>query len=155
MSRWIASAGGLGFAPAAPGTVGSAAALVAGALLLRAGGLPLLLAAALLATLGGWWATRRAVTDPNADPGWVVIDEVAGQWTAMLAVPALPPPAQWPWLLAAFALFRLFDIAKPGPVGWADRQGGAWGIMADDVIAGAGAALLLLLARLGLPALWG
>jgi phosphatidylglycerophosphatase A len=54
-------------------------------------------------------------------------------------------------VLLAFLLFRLFDIAKPGPVGWADRQHGARGVMLDDVIAGALAAVLVLLARAILP----
>ena len=146
MSRMVASAGGAGFVPVAPGTFGSLLAVLFGTGLLGLGWWVLACAAA-AATVGGWWAVRQAVTDPGADPGWVVVDEVAGQWIAMLAVPSLG----WPWLLAAFALFRLFDITKPGPVGWADRQtgrwGGAWGIMADDVLAGASAAVVLLLAR--------
>jgi phosphatidylglycerophosphatase A len=107
-------------------------------------GVPLLLAppgtlavAALLVSLLGLWAIRAAEVD--GDPGWVVIDEVAGQWVALLGL-ARPTPLG---LLAAFALFRLFDIVKPGPVGWADRQGGAGGIMADDLIAGAIAAGIL------------
>ena len=57
---------------------------------------------------------------------------------------APPPPLG---LLLAFALFRLFDITKPGPIGWADRQPGALGIMLDDVLAGLLAALLLYAAR--------
>ena len=80
-------------------------------------------------------------------PGWIVIDEVAGQMLALLAVPR----ASGPWLLAAFALFRLFDIAKPGPVGWADRHGGVAGIMADDLLAGAASGLVLLVASLAWP----
>jgi phosphatidylglycerophosphatase A len=66
----------------------------------------------------------------------------------------LPRPA-WPGLLAAFLLFRLFDIFKPGPVGWADRRHGAVGVMADDVIAGAIAAVILSLVRLWWPHLLG
>ena len=143
----VASGAGLGFAPWAPGTVASAAAVMFGAGLLGVGGIWALAAGALVATLGGWWAVRAAVADPNDDPGWVVIDEVAGQWIALLAIPSF----RWPWFLAAFALFRLLDVAKPGPVGWADRQGGAWGVMADDVLAGAGAAVVLLLARIVWP----
>jgi phosphatidylglycerophosphatase A len=144
----IASGFGAGYAPAAPGTAGSLLALLVGALLMLGSpaALPL---AALAATFGGIWAIRAAHVD--GDPGWVVIDEVAGQWIAMLA---LPRPA-WPGLLAAFALFRLLDITKPGPVGWADRKGGAIGVMADDVIAGAIAAVVLSLVRLWWPQLLG
>ena len=105
----------------------------------------LLAAAALAATLGGIWAigAGRAQCEPGGDPGWVVIDEIAGQWITLLA---LPRPAAW-WLLAAFLLFRVLDIAKPGPVGWADRRAGPVWVMADDVIAGAIGAALLLAAR--------
>ncbi len=135
MSRAIASFGGVGFAPRAPGTAGSAAAVLVGALMML-GPVWLLPAGAAVATLGGWFAVGRAVPDRDADPGWVVIDEVAGQWIAMLGLGGV---LSWPGLVVAFVLFRLLDIAKPGPIGWADRQGGAFGIMADDVLAGAGA----------------
>jgi phosphatidylglycerophosphatase A len=91
----------------------------------------------LAATFGGYRAVRRAGIE--GDPGWVVIDEFAGQWITLLAL-ARPTV---PGLIAAFLLFRIFDITKLGPVGWADRQHGAFGIMADDVIAGIIAAALL------------
>ena len=144
LPRLIAAGFGTGHAPWAPGTVASAAAVLAGALLLAVSPLALALAA-LAATIGGFVAVERAmVTD---DPGWVVIDEIAGQWIALLA---LPRPTL-PGLAAAFVLFRLFDITKPGPIGWADRRHGTFGIMADDVIAGAFTALILVLARLLWP----
>ncbi len=65
------------------------------------------------------------------DPGFVVIDEVAGQWTALLFA-----PADWRYALMAFVLFRLFDIAKPFPVRRLERLPGGWGIVFDDVAAG-------------------
>lgn len=136
LARLILSGLGTGFAPIAPGTVASVAAALAGYGL----GLfsPWLLAGAALAAIAaGFWALSR--TPVADDPGWVVIDEVAGQWIALLGAGASPVLA-----LAAFGLFRLFDILKPGPVGWADRQDGAFGLMADDLIAGALAALILL-----------
>ncbi len=138
LAREIASGFGLGRAPAAPGTVASLAAVAAGARLGRA--LPL---AALAATVGGTLAVRR-LPEVALDPGWVVVDEIAGQWIAMLGLGRRPSPAG---LSLAFALFRGLDIAKPGPVGWADRKRGALGVMGDDVIAGAIAAVLLRLAR--------
>jgi phosphatidylglycerophosphatase A len=147
-ARFIASGFGAGYAPVAPGTAGSLVALLLGALLMLASPVALPVAA-LAATIGGVWAIRAARVD--GDPGWVVIDEVAGQWIAMLP---LPRPA-WPGLLAAFLLFRLFDITKPGPVGWADRRHGAVGVMADDVIAGAIAAVILSFFRLWWPHLLG
>jgi phosphatidylglycerophosphatase A len=147
-ARLIAAGLGAGYSPWAPGTAGSLLALVLGALLMAASpwALPV---AAVAATLGGLWAIRAARVD--GDPGWVVIDEVAGQWIAMLGLVRVA----WPGLLAAFVLFRLLDIAKPGPVGWADRQHGAFGIMADDVIAGAIAGAVLLALNLVWPALLG
>jgi phosphatidylglycerophosphatase A len=105
--------------------------------------------AALLVSLLGLWAIRAARVE--GDPGWVVIDEIAGQFVALLGLtrPTIVG------LAAAFALFRLFDIVKPGPVGWADRQDGAAGIMADDLIAGAIAAGVLWAARQRWPGVWG
>jgi phosphatidylglycerophosphatase A len=144
LARFIAAGFGTGYAPMAPGTVASAAAVLTGAGLLQLS--PLALAvAALSATIGGTIAVRRA--DVEGDPGWVVIDEFAGQWIALLAL-ARPTVLG---LIAAFVLFRLFDITKLGPVSWADRQHGAFGIMADDVIAGIGAAIVLFLLRLLRP----
>jgi phosphatidylglycerophosphatase A len=144
LARFIAAGFGTGYAPAAAGTVASFAAVLAGAPLLAVSP-ALLAAAALLATFGGTVAVRQAGV--KGDPGWVVIDEIAGQWIAMLAL-ARPSLAG---LSAAFLLFRLFDITKLGPVGWADRRHGAFAIMADDVIAGLIAAITLILLRLLRP----
>ena len=146
VARWIASGLGSGHAPRAPGTAGSLVALGIGAAVLAWS--PWALAgAAVLASIGGVWAVRAARIE--GDPGWVVIDEFAGPWIALLA---LPRPS-WLGLAVAFALFRLLDITKPGPVGWADRQHGAVGVMADDVIAGALAAGLVLGLRWAAPTL--
>ena len=135
--RLIASAGGIGFFPWAPGTAGSVAALLLGGLVLRFAGHAGLALAAAAAALGGIWAIR--VARAKDDPGWVVIDEFAGQWITLLGLGHL----SWGGAAAAFALFRLLDITKPGPIGWADRMNSAFGIMADDVIAGGiGAAIL-------------
>ncbi len=78
------------------------------------------------------------------DPGWIVIDEIAGQMLALLGLHRLSLVG----VASAFLLFRLFDIGKPGPIGWADRQGGSAGIMADDLLAGAASACLLVLGQL-------
>jgi len=139
-----------GRSPVAPGTVGSAvAALLAPWLFLP---LPLgwRVAALLVVFCGGAWAAGRAARVlGRCDPGSVVIDEVAGQWTAMLPFAALSPLG----VLAAFVLFRVFDILKPGPVGASESwfEGGP-GIMIDDVVAGVcAAAVLAVLSWLGLP----
>lgn len=135
-ARLIAAGLGTGFAPIAAGTVASAAATVTGGALMLVS--PLALAgAALLAVVGGYLAIKRAGIE--GDPKWVVIDEFAGQWITLLALPQPDVPA----LLLAFVLFRILDVTKLGPIGWADRQHGAFGIMADDVIAGFIGALLL------------
>ena len=129
---------GVGLLPKAPGTYASLAALPCAWLIQNHGGTAgLALAAAVLAA-GGWWAAAIFVRhDRSADPPEVVVDEVVGQWLALIAAPA----AWWGYALA-FALFRLFDIAKPWPVSWAERAfPGASGIMLDDVAAGAYAAL--------------
>jgi phosphatidylglycerophosphatase A len=144
LARFIAAGFGSGYAPFAAGTVASAAAVLVGAGLLQLS--PWVVAlAALLATFGGYQAVKRAAIE--GDPGWVVIDEFAGQWITLLAL-ARPTISG---LVAAFVLFRIFDITKLGPVGWADRRHGSFGIMADDVIAGIIAALILALIRLTRP----
>lgn len=144
--RLVATMGGIGLLRPAPGSWGSAIVLPIALL-----GPAWCLTLALLLTLLGLWAIDRLLaTDRQADPGWVVIDEGAGQLLALAALP--PTPTGW-GILLAFLLFRLFDVLKPGPVGWADRQHGPFGIMLDDVMAGAMAAALLLLLRLTWPEL--
>lgn len=141
--RAIASLGGIGFLRPAPGTWGSLAVLP---LALLPAWVSLL--AALVFTALGSWALPR-LPEAKADPGWIVVDEAAGQSLALSVALALG--MGWLGVALAFALFRIFDITKPGPVGWADRQEGAFGVMADDVIAGAMAGLVLvLLAFMGL-----
>lgn len=103
-----------------------------------------MLAASAICALVGWWAAsvyvRRTGID---DPKEVVIDEVAGQWLVLAAVP--PEPL---FIAAGFAVFRLFDIWKPWPVSLADRNvGGGLGVMLDDLLAALyGAAVLALFA---------
>jgi len=104
--------------------------------------------------VGVWAAEAMTRNRENMDPSEFVLDEVAGQFIALWAIsyPAwahdIAITALWPGWIAAFVLFRLFDIWKPGPVGWADRQKGATGVMMDDIIAG-------ILAAIGVAALAG
>ncbi len=146
LARFVAAGFGTGYVPLAAGTVASAVAVITGAGLMLLAPWALALAAA-LATFGGYLAIRHASVE--GDPGWVTIDEFAGQWITLLAL-ARPTLSG---LLAAFVLFRVFDITKLGPIGWADRRHGAFGIMADDVIAGLIAAVILLLTGMLFPAL--
>jgi len=138
LSRLVAAGFGLGYAPLAPGTVASLAAAIAGARVPR----DRLAALAAIAAIGGWMAVRR-VPEGDADPGWIVVDELAGQWLALLGT----PPESTLGAVAAFGLFRVLDAGKIGPVGWADRRGGMAGVMLDDILAGAIAAGLLAAAR--------
>ena len=148
MTRLIATFLYVGVLRPAPGTWGSLAALPVGLLLMVLGG-PLLLIVATLALFGiGWWATGVETRASGVeDPSEIVVDEVVGQWVALwpLAIGAANVGASytalWPGWVAAFALFRLFDITKWGPVGWADRRGDPLGVMLDDVIAGVLAAI--------------
>ncbi|HET7100692.1 MAG TPA: phosphatidylglycerophosphatase A [Terriglobia bacterium] len=135
---WVATVAGAGYFPVAPGTVGSAVAVVLVAALdaiplTYAGHVALLaLLVALIFFPGVWAAGQSEKFFGRTDPGHVVIDEVAGQMVAFLLV----PHASWKLLLAGFVLFRLFDVTKPFPAGRAERLPGGWGIMLDDVVAG-------------------
>jgi len=136
---WIASGFGSGFSPRAPGTVGTAAALLPW-LWLRMLPLPFYALAVLIAFAIGVWASSWVVRRSGVqDPQVVVWDEFVGVWIALVAA-----PTGWIWMLAGFALFRLFDIWKPWPVSWADEKiGGGLGVMLDDVFAGVYALVVL------------
>ncbi len=159
MSRIIASFFLIGHLRPAPGTWGSAVALLLGMVILRYLGFPALVLATFGVTAAGFWACQAELKDrPGDDPGEIVIDEVAGQWLALLFPAAgffLSPMGQaalqksggwmpWPAWLVPFALFRLFDIWKPWLVGRADRRGDAPGVMIDDLWAGLFAGLCTL-----------
>lgn len=139
LAMLVATWFGCGLLPRAPGTWGSLAALGCAALLVALGGTILLVTALLvLLPLGTWAAGRYADGRGIKDPGAVVVDEVSGQWLALLVLP-LEPVAY----LLAFALFRLFDIFKLWPASWIERNmSGATAIMADDLVAGLYAAAL-------------
>ncbi len=155
LTRLIATVGGVGLMRPAPGTWGSAVAIVTGLAIDRWLGFPTLVAATFAVTALGFWAVAAEVAGAeDKDPGEIVIDEIAGQWIALL----FPAAAfwqrgldnwaleAWPGWLAAFLFFRLFDIWKPGPIGRADRRGDAPGVMLDDLWAGLFAGLSVLVA---------
>lgn len=144
-ARWVALGFGAGLSPLAPGTVGTLWAWLSFLVLdrwLTAPGWALLIAASLL--LGQWACTRTAQALEVADPGAIVWDEIVAFWLVLWLV---MPGGFWAQA-AAFALFRYFDAAKPGPVRWADRlfklqpgQAIGWrqgfGILFDDLVAAA------------------
>jgi phosphatidylglycerophosphatase A len=142
---WIASGFGSGLSPFASGTVGSAVALLPW-LALRELSWPLHAFALVAAFAIGVWASDIVVRKLRIeDPGVIVWDEFVGQWIAL--TPLLVWPRGWPWILAGFVLFRAFDVLKPWPASWADRNvKGGFGAMLDDAFAGAYAALALALA---------
>ena len=138
VSTWF----GCGYAPAAPGTAGSSAAMAIGIGLHEFAGFAwwhFLFLSAVIFAPSVWAATRTARAVGRKDPGIVVVDEVIGQWIALAGA----HPFNWKSYALAFALFRLFDIWKPPPVRQLEALPEGLGIVADDVLAGCYAALLL------------
>lgn len=148
MSKIIATFFYAGHMRPAPGTWGSLAALPIAWVIITYSGIYGLIFASIIAYALGLWATKvETAGQDNHDPSEIVIDEVVGQWIALFPIAGivtsrgLDALALWPGWIAAFALFRLFDITKPWLVGWADKRDDATGVMLDDVIAGAFAAV--------------
>jgi phosphatidylglycerophosphatase A len=140
----IATWFGCGYSPVGPGTAGSLAALAIAYLLTQSlGWRPFYFALLALAVLpiGIWSAGVTARESKMRDPGIVVIDEVLGQWITLASASSL----NWKSWLAAFCLFRLFDIWKPQPVRLMETLPSGLGIVADDVMAGLYGALVLFL----------
>ncbi|MGB1872129.1 MAG: phosphatidylglycerophosphatase A [Candidatus Puniceispirillaceae bacterium] len=135
----LATLGPVGRFRPAPGSWGSAAAVLVAAGLVQLGGWALEIAALIVCVLGVRAADIYDRETGSKDASDIVIDEVAGQWITLLVV-----PFDWRWWIAAFVAFRLFDILKPGPVRLAERLPGGYGVMADDIVAGALAAACLL-----------
>ena len=129
----------------APGTMGSLATLPLVALVYPLGGCALFIAT-LISYLIGIKATKHILaTSTNKDPGFVVIDETAGQLTTFLFIVSFAPLSLLN-LLLGFALFRLFDIVKIWPCSYFDKKVvGAFGVMTDDIFAGIYAGTVLLL----------
>ena len=142
---WInlATLGPVGRIRPAPGTWGSAAALLPAAALALGGNWLLEVGVVIACIIGVKAADIYETHSGKKDASEVVIDELAGQWIALLVI-----PFDWRWWLTAFLLFRLFDIAKPGPVKMAERLPGGIGVMADDVVAGVLVATLLVVVQL-------
>ncbi|MBX3487831.1 phosphatidylglycerophosphatase A [Parvibaculum sp.] len=123
---------GAGLIRPAPGTWGSLAAMPFAFVIVYLLGAPALALAAFAAFAAGIWAAERyCAASGTEDASEVVIDEVAAVWLVLAALPM--SPVNW---LAGFALFRLFDIWKPWPIGAVERRfKGGFGVMADDVVA--------------------
>ena len=137
LATWFGS----GFLLPAPGTWGSLAAIPIGLLILWLGNPSTLLISTLFIFILGLWCTRRFQRETQThDSKIIVIDEVAGQW-----IPLMFCGLNFFSIVAAFALFRFFDILKPFPISWLDEKlDDEWGVMLDDVIAGTFAAMSLI-----------
>lgn len=148
LAKILATYFGLGLSPKAPGTVGSLGTVPVAAGIAYFYGTAGILAFAGIVFFIGVWATHQLIKNQeNKDPSMVVIDEVAGQSLSFALVGNLLMGSweNWYLYLIGFALFRLFDIVKMGPVKWADTKiKNAWGVMLDDVFAGCLAAAFLL-----------
>jgi len=137
----VATVGGVGFVPVGPGTAASLLVVpvvpwLAALHLREPGGFVAIVAVTIAVAI--WGAGRAERVLGRHDDGCVVIDEVAGMVVGTACIPPTWPAA---WLL--FAAFRVFDIAKPPPIGTLDRRvGGGFGVVADDLIAGLYAGIL-------------
>jgi phosphatidylglycerophosphatase A len=147
---WLATWFGCGYFPVGPGTAGSLGAMALAWVLIDLQGwsrIHLALLTALLAGPAIWAAGEAARIKGLKDPGFVVVDEAVGQWITLLGVSRF----SWKSWLAAFVLFRRLDIWKPWPARRLEALPSGTGIVADDAMAGAyGAAVLLLLGWWGL-----
>ena len=129
LAKIIGSAFGSGYSPVAPGTVGSLVAIVA-IWLLPAMSLSTLIVTCFIFFAIGVWAATICEKDWGHDAHRIVWDEVVGM---MISIAALPK--QWAIYIAAFCLFRFFDIVKPFPANVSQRLPKGWGVMVDDIIA--------------------
>lgn len=142
--KLIATSFGAGFSPVAPGTMGALFGVAVWYLLFA-----LLDYATLMWTLSGLivaftvlgvWSSSVSERYWGEDPSRVVMDETVGEWIALLVVPA---SGHWGYVLAAFVLFRFFDIVKPLGVRSMEKLKGGYGIMADDILSGIYAAIVI------------
>lgn len=139
-ATWVATWFGCGLMRPAPGTWGTLGALPFGLILLALGGkIALLIGIIAVIPLGLWASDKFEKMTGTHDNSMIVIDEVAGLWITLLATTFTPIS-----ILLAFVLFRFFDILKPWPIRWLDRNlKGAAGVMLDDIAAGKFAAICL------------
>jgi phosphatidylglycerophosphatase A len=136
----IATAGGAGFVPIAPGTAGSAIGVLVYLATMHWPAVWQILLVAAVSSIGIAAATRAATLLGRKDPGQVVIDEVAGQLVTLLLTGVGTPGA-----VAGFLLFRVLDVLKPWPARRFEALPGGVGIMADDLMAGVYGNLILLI----------
>lgn len=150
LARIISTGLGVGYFPLAPGTMGSLAILIAYWICPELNGMQLAMIIVGLSVLGIYSATitenemkSKLGKERGNDPGIIVIDEIVGMLIALL----LQPKTTF-FLISAFILFRIFDIAKPYPARKMEKLRGGWGIVLDDVVAGIYANIVIQIGRL-------
>ena len=143
LASLLATFFGIGRIPFASGTFASAAALPFGILLVLSGWQVLTAAIIVVVGIGVWSCGVHAAKLGVSDPSECVLDEVAGQWIALVPVALYARAYDWVPYAIAFFLFRLFDVLKFWPMSAAEGLPGGYGVMADDVLAGLFAAALL------------
>ena len=144
LNKFISTFFYIGFLRPAPGTWGSIAGIILAFILLITTDFFFFCLILLFTILIGFWSTKNYIEENSeeSDPSEVVIDEVIGQWIAVLPIVYILKMAEnsseelWFVWLWAFVSFRFFDIIKLGLVGWADNLGGALGVLLDDILAG-------------------
>jgi phosphatidylglycerophosphatase A len=136
LSTLLATFFGIGRIPFASGTFASAAALPLGFLLVLLGWQAIVAAGIVAVIVGVWACDRHACALGVCDPSECVLDEVAGQWIALVPVAVYARPFDWGPYVLSFFLFRLLDVLKLWPLSAAERLPGGYGVMADDVLAG-------------------
>ena len=144
LNKFISTFFYIGFLRPAPGTWGSIAGIILAFILLITTDFFFFCLILLFTILIGFWSTKNYLEENSerSDPSEVVIDEVIGQWIAVLPIGYILKMSEnsseelWFVWLWAFVSFRFFDIIKLGLVGWADNLGGALGVLLDDILAG-------------------
>ncbi len=149
LNKFISTFFYVGFLRPAPGTWGSIAGIILAYNLLNTFGFFTFFIILLFTIITGFWSTKNYIKNSSekSDPSEVVIDEVIGQWIAILPIgyileidESLRDGLWFVWLWA-FVSFRFFDIFKLGLIGWADNLDGAMGVLLDDILAGVAAGL--------------
>lgn len=134
----IATGFGLGHLPWAPGTYGSLLALGIAFFFFNANVFLLIGVSVLVLGLGTWSSTVVENKSGETDPSCIVVDEMVGMWIGLIGV-----PLHWKYYLISFLFFRFFDIVKSFPANRMQNIAGGWGVMLDDVVAGAYTLLLV------------
>ena len=153
LNKFISTFFYVGFLRPAPGTWGSIVGIILAYILLITTDFFSFCLILLFTILIGFWSTKNYIekSSEEPDPSEVVIDEVIGQWIAVLPIGFILKIAEnnseglWFVWLWAFVSFRFFDIIKLGLVGWADNLGGALGVLLDDILAGIAAGFTVII----------